>query len=180
MQRYPAQFHLSSNLYLWGQGLGNSREKWILIWYILYFDGKKKNPQSLMGSRHMCLSLFLKPLYTELQVQKVLYSKNRFLDKCFDFLSLFTVQLSLLLRPLIVLPSNYLFLWLIKWVLYIYLSLIAVWNHFKKRSVILAFLKLVSSRWTRAKCPELTRLLTLKTVQVFHTKTFSRALYSRG
>ena len=80
-------------------------------------EKKKESPQSLMGSSHMCLSLFLKPLYTKLQAQKVLHSKNRFLgkanqknrgeDKMFDFSNLFTVQLILLLRPLIVLPSNY-------------------------------------------------------------------------
>lgn len=83
-----------------------------------------------MGSRHMCLSLFLKPLYTKLQAQKVLHSKTDSWGehikrtgkriKCFDFSSLFTVQLILLLRPLIALPSNYLFLVVDEYCIFIY------------------------------------------------------------
>ena len=134
MQRYPAQFHLSSNLYLWGQGLGNSREKWILIWYILYFDGKKKILKAwwVLGtcachyfSNHCTQNYRYKRSFTQKTDswgRHIKRTGERI--KCFDFSSLFTVQLILLLRPLIVLPSNYLFLWLIKWVLYIYLSLI--------------------------------------------------------
>lgn len=179
MQRYPAQFHLSSNLYLWGQGLGNSREKWILIWYILYFDGKKKILKAwwVLGtcachyfSNHCTQNYRYKRSFT----QKI-DSWGRHIKrtgeriKCFDFSSLFTVQLILLLRPLIVLPSNYLFLWLIKWVLYIYLSLIAVWNHFKQRSVILAF-KIGFFSLDMSQVPRADHIAHSQDCPVFHTK----------
>lgn len=149
----------------------------------MYFD-EKKNPQSLMGSRHVCLSLFLKPLYTKLQAQKVLHSKKQIPGestskeqgkriKCFDFSSLFTVQLILLLRPLIALPSNYLFLWLMSTV---YLFIInSSLKSLLKRSVILAskigFFSLDTSQVPRAD-----QIAHSQDCPVFHTKTFSRAL----